>query len=206
MIGTAKLTSCVRVFAAPCTAACQTSLSFTISWSLLKFMSIESVTPSNHLVPCLPLFLLPSVFPSIKVFSNKSPLHIRWPKYWSFSPSNEYSGLISFRIDWFDLLVVQGSLKGLLQHHSLKASIRWFSAFFMVQLSHLYMTAGKTIALTRWTFGGKVMSLIFFREILIPYLFMGSPYSPTMRNKTVCHQGYFKHQLFSLNHRSLSLT
>ena len=109
------------------------------------------------------------------------------------------------KIDCFDVLAVQETLKGLLQHHRLKASIPWHSTFFMVQLSHLYMTAGKTIALTRWTFVGKVMSLIFFREILIPYLFMGSPYSPTMRNKTVCHQGYFKHQLFSLNHRCLHL-
>ena len=112
-----------------------------------------------------------------------------------------------FPLGWAGLIfAVQGTLKSLLQHHSSKASVLWHSAFFKVQLSHLYMTAGKTIALTRWTFGGKVMSLIFFREILIPYLFMGSPYSPTMRNKTVCHQGYFKHQLFSLNHRSLSLT
>ena len=167
------------------------------------------MTPSNHLILCRPLLLLPSIFPSIRLFSNESFLHIRWPKYWSFSlsisPSNEYSELISFRIDWFDVLAVQETLKGLLQHHRLKASILWYSTFFMVQLSHLYMTAGKTIALTRWTFVGKVMSLIFFREILIPYLFMGSPYSPTMRNKTVCHQGYFKHQLFSLNHRCLHL-
>ena len=113
-------------------------------------MSIESVMPSNYLILCLPLFLLPSVFPSIRVFYNESALHIRWPKYWRFSfsisPSNEYSGLISFRIDWFDLLAVQGTLKSLLQHHSSKASILWFSAFFMIQLSHPYMTPGKTIA------------------------------------------------------------
>ena len=128
---------------------------FTISWSLLKLMSIESVMPSNHLILCHPLLLLPSVFPSIRVFSNESVLHIRWPKYWSFSfsvsPSNEYSGLISFRMDWLDLLAVQGTLKNLLQHHSSKASILRRSAFFMVQLSHPYMTTGKITALTRQT-------------------------------------------------------
>ena len=128
-------------------------------------MSIESVMPSNHLIICRPLFFLPSFFPSTRVFSNESALSSRWPKYWSFSvsisPSNEYSGLISFRIDWFDLLAVQGTLKSLLQHHSSKASILWCSAFFMVQLSHLYMTTGKTIAFTIWTFVGKVMSLLF---------------------------------------------
>ena len=129
-------------------------------------MSIESVMPSNHLILCHPLLLLPSVFPSIRVFSNESVLRIRWPEYWSFSlsisPSNEYSGLISFRIDWLDLLKAQGTLKSLLQHHSSKASILWLSAFFMVQLSHPYMTTGKTIALTRRTFVGKVMSLLFY--------------------------------------------
>ena len=128
-------------------------------------MSIQSVMPSNHLILCPPLFLLPSIFPSIRVFSNESVLHIRWPMYWSFSfsisPSNEYSGLISLRIDWFDLLAVQGTLKSLLQHHSSKTSILQCSAFFMVQLSHPYMTTGKTMALTRWTFVGKVMSLLF---------------------------------------------
>ena len=126
-------------------------------------MSIESGMSSNHLILCLPLPLPPSIFPSIRVFSNKSALHIRWPKYWSFSisPSNEYLGLISFRIDWFDLLAVQGTLKSLLQHRNLKASILRHSAFFMVQLSHLYMTTGKAIALTIWTFAGKVMSLLF---------------------------------------------
>ena len=128
-------------------------------------MSIESVMPSNHLILCCPLLLLPSIFPSIKVFSNESVLHIRWPKYWTFSfsisPSNEYSGLISFRIDWFDLLDVQGTLKSLLQHHSSKASILWRSVFFIVQLSPPYMTTGKTIALTRWAFVSKVMSLLF---------------------------------------------
>ena len=126
-------------------------------------MSIESVIPSNHFILCCPLLLLPSIFPSIRVFSNESAVHIRWPKYWSFSisPSNEYSGLISFRIGWIDLLAVQGYLKSLLQQHSLKALILWHSAFFMVQLSHLYMTTGKTIALTRLTFVGKVLSLLF---------------------------------------------
>ena len=121
--------------------------------------------PSNHLILCHPLLLLPSIFPSIKVFSNESALHIRWPKYWSFSfnisPSSEHPGPISFRMDWLDLLAVQGTLKSLLQHHSSKASILWCSAFFIVQLSHPYMTTGKTVALTRWTFVGKVMSLLF---------------------------------------------
>ena len=128
-------------------------------------MSIESVMPSSHLILCHPLLLLPSIFPSIRVFSNESALRMRWPKYWSFSlnliPSNEHSGLISFRMDWFDLLAVQGTLKSLLQHHSLKASILLHSAFFIVQLLHPYMTTGKTSALTRQTFVGKVMSLLF---------------------------------------------
>ena len=128
-------------------------------------MSIESVMPSHHLILCRPLLLLPSVFPSIRVFSKDSAFCIRWPKYWSFSfnisPSNEHSGLISFRMDWLDFLVVQGTLKSLLQHHSSKASILWHSAFFIVQLSHPYMTTGKTVSLTRWTFVGKVMSLLF---------------------------------------------
>ena len=127
-------------------------------------MSIESVMPSNHLILCCPLLLWPSIFPSLGVFSNESGLHIRWPKYWSFSfnisPSNEYSGLISFRMDWLDLLAVQGTLKSLLQHHSSKASILLCSAFFIAQLSHPYMNTGKTIALTRWTFVDKVMSLL----------------------------------------------
>ena len=128
-------------------------------------MSIESVMQSNHLILCRPLLLLSSVFPSIRVFSNELALHIRWPQYWSFSfnvsPSNECSGLISFRIDWSDLLTDQVNLKGFLQHHNSKASVLWCSAFFMVQLSHLYITTGKNIALTRWTFVGKVMSLLF---------------------------------------------
>ena len=155
--------SCVQLFATPWTAQRQTSLSFTISRSLLKLMSIESVMPSDHLILCRPL-LLPSVFPSIRVFSNESAVCIRWPKYWSFSfsisPSNEFSGLISFRMNWLDLLAVQGTLKSLLQHHSSKASILWRSAFLMVQLSHPYMTTRKTIALTIGTFVGKVMSLL----------------------------------------------
>jgi len=149
----------------PWTTACQASLSLTSSRSLPKFKSIESVMPSNHLIFCHPLLLLPSIFPSIRVFSNELALHIRWPKNWSFSfsvsPSNEYSELISFRIEWFHLLAVQGTLKSLLQHHSSKTSILQCSAFFMVQLSHAYMTTGKTIALTRPTFVGKVMSLLF---------------------------------------------
>ena len=144
------------------TAAVQASLSSTISCSLLQFMSIESVKLSHHLILCCPLLLLPSVFPSIRVFSNESALCIRWPKYWCFSnrPSSEYSGLISFRIDWFDLLTVQGTLKCLLQH-ILKAVILWRSVSFMVQLSHLYMITGKTIVLTIWTFVSKVVSLFF---------------------------------------------
>ena len=143
----------------------QASLSFTVSWSLPKLMSIESVRPSNHLVLCGPLLLQSSIFLCIRIFSNVSVLRIRWPKYWSFSfsisLSNEYSGLISFRIDWFDLLAVQGSLKSYLEHHSSKASILWRSAFFIVQLSHTYMTTGNTIALTRRTFASKVMFLLF---------------------------------------------
>ena len=154
--------SCVWLFVTSWTVARQASLSFTISWGLLKLMSIESETPSNHLILCCPLLLLPSILPSIRVFSYELALPIGWPKYWSFSfsiiPSNEYSGLIFFRIDWFDLLVVQGTLKSLLQHHNLKASILWCLAFFMLQLSHPYTTTGKTIALTRQTFVGKVMS------------------------------------------------
>ena len=147
------------------TTACQASLSITNSLSSPKLMSSESVMPSNHLILCHPLLLPPSVFPSIRVFSNESVLYIKWPKYWSFSfgisPSNDYSGLISLRMDWLDLLAVQGPLKSLLQHHSSKASILWCSVFFIVQLSHPYMTTGKTIALTRQTFVSKVMSLLF---------------------------------------------
>ena len=153
--------TCVWFFANPWTTACQASLYITNSWSLPRLMSIESVMPSNHLILCHPLLPLPSIFPSIRVFSNEPVLLSRWPKYWSvsfnISPSNEYSGLISYRTDWLDLLAVQGTL----QHHSSKASILWCSAFFIVQLSHPYVTTGKTIALTRWTFVGKVMSLLF---------------------------------------------
>ena len=142
----------VWLLGTPCAAACQASLSFTTSQSLLKLMSIESVTPSNHLIFCHPLVLLPSIFSRIRVFSNELALHIRWPKYWSFSlsisPSNEHSGLISFRSDWFDLLAVQGTLKSLPWHHSSEAPILRHSAFFMVQLSHPYMTTGETITLT----------------------------------------------------------
>ena len=149
----------------PWTAGHQASLSITNSQTSLELMSIESVMPSNHLILCHPLLLLLSIFPSIRGFSNESVLRIRWPKNWSFSfsisPSNEYSGLISFRMDWLDLLAVQGTLKNLLQHHSSKASILQHFAFFIVQFSHPYMITGKTIASTRWTFVGKVMSLLF---------------------------------------------
>ena len=161
-----QLLSHVRLFATPWTAKLQASLSITNSRSLLKLMSIESVMPSNHLILCPPLLLLPSIFPSIRVLSNESVLRIRWPKYWSFSfgirPSSECSGLISFRIDWMDLLAVQGTLKGLLQHHISKTSILWCSAFFMVQLSYPYITTRKTIALIRQTFVSKVMPLLFY--------------------------------------------
>ena len=160
-----QLVSHVQFFATPWTAAHLASLSFAISQSLLKLMSIELVMPSNHLILCCPLLLLPSVFPNIRVFSKESAFRIKWPKYWSFSfsvrLSNDYSGLISFRTYWLDLLAVQGTLKSLLQYHTLKASILWCSAFFMVQLSHLYVITGKTIALTIRTFVGKVMSLLF---------------------------------------------
>ena len=163
----------VRLFETPWTAARQASLSITNFQSLLKLTS-ESVMPSHHLIFCCPLLLLPSVFPSIRVFSNESALHVRWPKYWSFSfgiiPSNEYSGLIAFRVDWLDLLALQGTVKSLLQHHSSKGSILRRSAFFMVQLSHPYVTTGKTIALTMWTFVNKIMSLLF--HTLVCY---GSP-------------------------------
>ena len=168
-----QVLSRVRLFATLWTTARQASLSITNSRSLPKLMSIELVMPSNQLILCHPLFLLPSIFPSIRVFSNESAPHMRWPNYWSFSfnnsPSNEHSGLISFRMDWLDLLAVQGTLKSLPQHHSSKASILQHSAFLIVQLSHPYMTTGKTIALTRQTFVGKVMSLLFnmLRALLI---------------------------------------
>ena len=167
--------SCVWLFVTPWTVAYQASLSITNSPSLLKLMSIESVMPSNHLILCRPL-LLPPIFPSIEVFSNESVLCILWPEYgrfcFSISPFNEYSELISFRIDWLDLFAVWKTLKSLLQHHSSKASILWHSAFFIVQLSHPYMTTGKAIALTRWTFVSKVMSLLFnmLSRLVIPFL------------------------------------
>ena len=158
-ISSVQSLSHVWLFMTPWTAARQPSLSITNSQSLLKLMSTESVMPSSHLILCHPLLLPPSIFPSIRVFSSESVLRIRWPKYWSFSfsisPSNEYSGLISFRMDWLDLLIVKGTLKSLLQHHSSKASILQCSAFFIVQLSHPYITTGKT-ALTRWTFVGSL--------------------------------------------------
>ena len=166
----------VRLFETPWIAVRQASLSITTSWSLLKLMSIEMAMPSNHLILCCPLLLPPSIIPSIRVFPNESVLRFRWPKHCSFgfsiSPSNEYSGLIFFRIDWFDLLVVQGTLKSLLQHHSSKASILQHSAFFIVQLSHPYMITGKIIALTRRTLVGKVMSLLFnmLSRLIIAFL------------------------------------
>ena len=164
-ISSVQSLSHVQLFVTSWTAAHQASLSITNSRSLLKLLSIELVMPSNQLILCRPLLLPSSIFPSIRVFSNESALCVRWPKYWSFSfsisPSNEYSGLISFRKDWLDFLAVQGTLKSLLQHHSSKASVLWCSALFMVQLSHLYMTTGETMALTRWTFVSKVTSLLF---------------------------------------------
>ena len=157
--------SCVRLFVTPWIAARQASLFITNTRSSLRLMSIESVMPSSHLILCHPLLLLSSIPTIIRVFSNESSLRMRWPKYWSFSfsiiPSKEHPGLISFRMDWLDIFVVQGTLKSLLQHHSSKASILWCSAFFTVQLWHLYMTTGKTIALTRWNFVDKVVSLLF---------------------------------------------
>ena len=164
-ISSVQLLSCVQLSVIPWTAAGQATLSITNSRSFHKLKSIESVMPSNHLILCHPLLLPPSIFPSFRLFSNESALCIRWPKYWSFSfnisPSNGYSGLICLRMDWLNLLVVQETLKSLLQHHSSKASILWCSAFFTVQLSHPYMTTGKTIALTRWTFVGIVIYLLF---------------------------------------------
>ena len=169
-----QLLHCVSLFVTPWTAACQASLSITNFRGLPKHMSIELVMPSNHLILCCRLLLPLSIFPSIRVFLDESVLRIRWPKYWSFniSPSNEYSELISFRMDWLDLLAVQGTLKSLFQHHSSKASVLQHSAFFIVQLSHPYMTTGKTIALTRWTSVGKVMSLLFnmLSRVVIAFL------------------------------------
>ena len=187
-------------FETPWTAAGQASLSITNSQSLLKLMCIESVMPSNHLIICRSFLLLPSIFPSIGVFSDESVLHMRWPKYWSFSfsinPASEYSGLISFRVDWLHLLEVQGTLKSLLQHHSSKASILRCSAFFIVQLLHPYTTIGKTIALTTWTFVSKVMSLLFnmLSRLVIAFLprskhilisWLQSPSSVTLEPKKI---------------------
>ena len=172
LFSSVKLLIHVWPFGIPWTTACQASLSISNSQSLLKLMSIESVMPFNHFILCCPLLLLSSILPSIRVFSNDLVLFIMWPKYWSFSfsisPSNEYAGLISFRIDWFDLLAVQGTLKSLLQHHSSKTSVLWCSAFFLVQLLDSCMTTGKTIALTIWTFVGKMIFLLF--NNLIPCL------------------------------------
>ena len=160
-------------FVTPWTEAHQASLSFTPHQSLLKLMSIESVMPSDHLILCRPLLLLSSIFPSIRVFSNESALRIRWPKYWSFSfnisPSKEHPGLISFKMDWLDILTVQGTLRSFLQHHSSKASILWCSAFFIVQLLHPYITTGKTIALTRRMFVDKVMSLLNLKKLFFSF-------------------------------------
>ena len=173
--------SYVQLFATPWTVAYQASLSITNSRSLLKLKSVESVMSSNHLVLCEPLLLLSSILPSIRVFSKESVLCIRWPKYWGFSfnisPSNEYSGLISFRMDWLDLLAFQGTLKSLLQHHSSKASILQHSDFFTIQLSYSYGTTGKTVALTRWTFVGKVMSLLLnmLSRLVITFLPRSKP-------------------------------
>ena len=176
MFSSVQSLSHVRLFATPWIAACQASLSITNSRNSLRLTSIESVMPSSRLILCRPLLLLPPIPPSIRLFSSESTLHMRWPKYWSFSfsiiPSKEHPGLISFRMDWLDLLAVQGTLKSLLQHHSSKASILWCSAFFTIQLSHPYMTTGKTIALTRQTFVGKVMPLLFnmLSRLLITFL------------------------------------
>ena len=190
MFSSVQSLSCVQLFSTPWTAARQASLSITNSRSSPKLMSIESVMLSNHLILCRPLLLLPSIFPSIRVFSNQSALHIRWPKYWSFSfnisPSSEHSGLISFRMDWLDLLAVQGTLKSLLQHHTSKASFLWRSAFFTVQLSHPYMTPGKTIALTRWTFVDKVMSLLFNMLSRLVITFLPKSTSVTQSCPTLC--------------------
>ena len=203
MFSSVQLLSCVQLFGTPWTAAHQASLSITNPQGLLRLMFIESVMQSNHLILCHPLLLLPSIFPNIRVFSNKSVLRIRWPKFWSFSfnisPSLEYSGLISFRMDWLDLLAAQGTLKSLLQHHSSKVSILWYSPLFIVQLSHPYMTTGKTTALTRRTTVDKVMSLLFnmLSGLVITflprskYIFISWLQSPSAvileAQKIVCH-------------------
>ena len=203
------------LFATPWTAAHQASLSITNSWNLFKLMSIESAMPSNHLILCCPLLLLPSIFPSIRVFSKESVLHIRWPKYWSFSfsisPSNEYSGLIFLRIDWFDLLEVQGILKSFLQHHSSKASIFQHSAFFVVQLSHPYMTTGKTIAFTRQIFVYNVSVFNMLSRLVIAFLprskhlltsWLQSPSAVTLESKKIKSSLFplFSH-LFAMKYR-----
>ena len=183
LFSSVQLLSHFCLFATPWTAAHQTSLSITNSWSLLRLMSIELVMPSNHLILCHPLLILPSNFPSIRVFSNESVLYIRWPEYWSFSfsisPSNEYSGLIFFRMNWLDLLADQRTLKSLLQHHSSHTSIVWHSALLIIQLSYPYLSTGKTIALTRWTLFGKVMSLLF--NMLSRLVAQTVKHLPTMR-------------------------
>ena len=227
-IQSVHLLSHVQLFVTPWTAAQQASLSITNSRRLLNLMSIESVIPSSNLILCRPLLLLPPIPPSIRVFSNESTLHMRWPKYWNFSfsisPSNEHPGLISFRMDWLDLLAVQGTLKSLFQHHSSKVSILWCSAFFIVQLSHPYMTTGKTIALTRKTFVGRVMSLLFnmLPRLVITFLqrskcllisWLRSPYAVILEPKkiksdtastvspSICHEvmGPDAHNLSFLN-------
>ena len=188
-LSSVQLLSRVRLFVTPWTAAHQASLCITSYQSWLKPMSVELVMPSNLLILCCPLLVLPSIFPSIRVLPNESVLHIRWPKYGSFSfnisPANEHPGLISFRMDWLDLLVVQGTLKSLLQHHSSEASVLRCSAFFMVQLSHPYMTTGKTIPLTRWTFVGKVTTLLFIMLSRLAEVTICSDFG-AQENK-VCH-------------------
>ena len=202
MFSSVQALSRVRLFPIPWIAASQASLSITNSWSLLKLVSIKLVMPSNHLILGHPLLLLPSIFPSIRVISNESVLCIRWPKYWSFSfsisPSNTYSGLISFRIDWFDLLTVQGTLKSLLQHHNLKAPILQCSAFVMGQLSHPSMTTGKTIALTMRTFVGNMISLLFMlSRFVITFL----PRRKSLLISTVPHLLF--HGFLSISHSKL---
>ena len=200
-IGSVQWLSHVRFSVTPWTAAYQASQSITNSWILLKLMSIKSVMPSNHLILYHPLLLLHSIFPSVRVFSNESVLHIRWPKYWSFSfsisPSNEVLPILFFRIDWFDLLVVQRTLKSLLQHHNSKTSVLQRSAFFIVQLSHPYMTTGKPIALTLWTFVGKVISLLFnmLSRLVIAFL----PRSKCLLISFICSPTQFSIEINKTN-------
>ena len=186
----------VRLSATSWTRACQAPLSSTVSQKLLKFMSIESVMLSSHLIFCRPIFLLSSIFPSIRIFSNELPLHIMQPKYWSFSfnisPSSEYLGLISFKIDWFDILAVHWTLKILLQHHNLKASVLQCSAFYMVQIPHPYTTTGKTIALTRWTFVGKVMLFNFKEQVSLNFMAAVTIHSDSgAQENKICHCFHF---------------